>query len=80
VQLPTSLIAGDLVAGTLVDVLPDWTLRSGIVHAVFPTRRGLLPAVRSLVDFLALEFAALSRAERQQLGGLARHGPASSAA
>lgn len=80
VQLPTSLIAGDLVAGTLVDVLPDWTPRSGIVHAVFPTRRGLLPAVRSLVDFLALEFAALSRAERQQLGGLARHGPASSAA
>lgn len=25
----------------------------GIVHAVFPSRRGLLPAVRLLIDYLA---------------------------
>jgi DNA-binding transcriptional LysR family regulator len=26
--------------------------RWGVVHAVFPTRRGLSPAVRSFLDFL----------------------------
>jgi len=27
------------------------------VHAIFPSRRGLLPSVRSLIDHLAEEFA-----------------------
>lgn len=27
------------------------------IHAVFPSRRGLLPAVRALVDFLSEEYA-----------------------
>ncbi|MBD3896297.1 LysR family transcriptional regulator [Halomonas sp. ML-15] len=47
------LVAGrDLEDGTLIDVLPGWRPRGGILHAVFPTRRGLLPAVRALLDFL----------------------------
>jgi DNA-binding transcriptional LysR family regulator len=57
VQLPTMTVEKDLAAGTLVDVLPDWHPRSGIVHAVFPSRRGLLPAVRGLIDHIAAEFA-----------------------
>lgn len=56
VQLPTMMVDHDLSAGTLVDVLPDWAPRAGIVHAVFATRRGLLPAVRSLIDYLAEAF------------------------
>ncbi|EGX6986619.1 LysR family transcriptional regulator, partial [Escherichia coli] len=28
-----------------------------IIHAVFPSRRGLLPSVRALVDFLTEEYA-----------------------
>jgi DNA-binding transcriptional LysR family regulator len=56
VQLPTMMIDADLAAGTLVDVLPEWRPRSGIVHAVFASRRGLLPAVRGLIDHLAAEF------------------------
>jgi DNA-binding transcriptional LysR family regulator len=59
VQLPTMMIDKDLAAGTLVDVLPEWRPRSGIVHAVFGSRRGLLPAVRGLIDHLANEFAQL---------------------
>ncbi len=48
------LVAGrDLQEGRLIDVLPGWEPRGGILHAVFPTRRGLLPAVRALLDFLA---------------------------
>lgn len=49
------LIVGgdDLRDGSLIDVLPDWQPRGGILHAVFPSRRGLLPSVRALLDFLA---------------------------
>jgi DNA-binding transcriptional LysR family regulator len=60
VQLPTLMVAQDLQQGALVDLLPAWRPRSGIVHAVFPSRRGMLPAVRELIDFLASEYAALA--------------------
>ncbi len=62
-QFPTMVIGKDLSEGTLVDVLPDWAPMAGIIHAVFPSRRGLLPSVRALLDFLAAEYASLSRAE-----------------
>lgn len=58
VQLPTLLIWPDIQAGRLVHVLPDWRPPAGIVHAVFPSRRGLLPSVRALLDFFARECAA----------------------
>ncbi|MCF3935858.1 LysR substrate-binding domain-containing protein [Acuticoccus sp. M5D2P5] len=57
VQLPTIFIWEDVRAGRLAHVLPDWRPRAGVVHAVFPSRRGLLPSVRMLVDFLAHECA-----------------------
>lgn len=57
VQLPTMVVDKDVEAGTLVDILPDWRPRAGVVHAVFPSRRGLLPAVRSLIDHLVAEYA-----------------------
>jgi len=53
VQLPTMLVWQDIEAGRLVSVLPDWRPRAGVIHAVFPSRRGLLPSVRALLDFLA---------------------------
>lgn len=59
VQLPTMMVDKDLAAGTLVDVLPEWRPRSGVVHAVFASRRGLLPAVRGFIDHLAAEFSRL---------------------
>lgn len=57
VQLPTMVIEKDLAEGTLLDILPDWRPKGGVVHAVFPSRRGLLPSVRSLIDHLVAEFA-----------------------
>ncbi|MBX3567574.1 MAG: LysR family transcriptional regulator [Rhizobiaceae bacterium] len=57
VQLPTLLILPDIQAGRLVDVLPDWRPPAGIVHAVFPSRRGLRPSVRALLDFFVRECA-----------------------
>lgn len=50
--LPDYLCRDDLRAGRLVEVLPGWGPPPGIVHAVFPPRRALVPAVRRLLDFL----------------------------
>lgn len=58
VQLPTLYVYEDCRAGRLVQVIPAWRPRPGIVHAVFPSRRGLVPSVRELLDFLARECAA----------------------
>jgi len=59
VQLPTMMVVDELKLGSLVRIAPDWASRSGIVHAVFPSRRGLLPSVRSLLDYLARRFEQL---------------------
>ena len=52
-KLPESVVREDLKSGALQRVLPDWNAPQGIVHLVFPSRRGLLPAVRVFIDFLA---------------------------
>lgn len=60
-RLPTLVVWDDLQAGRLATVLPDWRPSNEIVHAVFPSRRGLLPSVRALLDFLGDECAAQRR-------------------
>lgn len=57
VQLPCMMVREQLAAGSLVKLVPDWSPRKELVHAVFPTRRGLLPSVRSVIDYLVLRFA-----------------------
>ncbi len=59
VQLPTMMMTDELANGRLVRVLKEWAPPREIVHAVFPSRRGLLPAVRKLIDFLAERFDSL---------------------
>jgi len=55
---PSFLVAEDLRAGTLVEVLPQWkTLELGI-YAVYPSRKHVLPKVRLLIDHLARALAA----------------------
>lgn len=53
VQLPHMVVEADLKQGLLVDVMPGWAPKGGIIHAVFPSRRGVLPSIRLLIDFLA---------------------------
>lgn len=65
-QFPAMVISEDVKAGRLIDILPDWVPKSGIIHAAFPSRRGLLPSVRRLLDFLADEYAILSNRENWQ--------------
>ncbi|MCB4363821.1 LysR family transcriptional regulator [Hydrogenophaga taeniospiralis] len=50
--LPSYMCEDDLRQGRLVRLLPDWQTPRGLVHAVFPSRRGLTPAVRCFLDFL----------------------------
>jgi DNA-binding transcriptional LysR family regulator len=57
--LPESVVRADLANGTLERVLPSWNLPQGVFHVVFPTRRGLLPAVRAFIDFAAERLPAL---------------------
>jgi DNA-binding transcriptional LysR family regulator len=52
-RLPETVVREDLKRGTLVRVLPAWSSPQGVLHVVFPSRRGLLPAVRAFIDFLA---------------------------
>ncbi len=50
--LPYSFCRHDLAAGTLVRVLPDWHGGTVTTTLLMPHRRGLLPAVRAVADFL----------------------------
>ena len=71
VKLPSMVADEPIASGRLVNVTPGWTPRGGIVHAVFPTRRGLLPSVRSFIDFLAAEYNRTKvGAPRNQIGAL----------
>lgn len=55
-QLPDIVADSAIASGALVDLLPEWTPAAGTVQAIFPSRRGLLPSVRSLIDFLAKDY------------------------
>jgi DNA-binding transcriptional LysR family regulator len=56
VQLPRMMVTEQFEHKQLVQVLADWTPRREIIHAVFASRRGQLPAVRLLIDFLVEQF------------------------
>jgi DNA-binding transcriptional LysR family regulator len=63
-MLPETLCAEAVRNGELEVVLPEWSLPQGIAHAVFASRRGLLPAVRVFIDFLAERLPALIEESR----------------
>lgn len=50
--IPVYLCRDYVEQGLLAPVLPKWRLPVGNMHLVYPHRRGLLPAVRVLIDFL----------------------------
>jgi DNA-binding transcriptional LysR family regulator len=60
VQLPKMITGAYLERGELVHVLPGWAPRSELIHAVYASRRGQLPSVRALIDFLTARFRSLS--------------------
>jgi DNA-binding transcriptional LysR family regulator len=66
VKLPAMVVDEHIASNRLVNLLPDWTPQSGIVHAVFPSRRGLLPSIRTFIDFLAAEYSRTVRRSRDR--------------
>ena len=50
--LPDNVVQQYIERGELVRVLSDWKTAHGIFHLVYPSRRGLLPAVRVFIDYL----------------------------
>jgi hypothetical protein len=58
---PSFMVDDDLRAGTLVDPMPEYWAHELGVHAVYPSRKHLLPKVRLLIDYLA---GALERQRR----------------
>ena len=67
---PTFLVADELAAGRLVEVLPEYRGIELGVYAVYPTRKFVLPKVRALVEFLADRLAGADW--QQPASGVAR--------
>lgn len=62
--LPETVCADAIRAGELKPVFRRWQLPQGICHAVYPSRRGVLPAVRALIEFLAEKIPPMIEANR----------------
>jgi DNA-binding transcriptional LysR family regulator len=54
---PLFLVADDLKAGTLVELMPKYRSIELGIYAIYPTRKHVAPKVRALVDFLAEKLA-----------------------
>ena len=54
---PTFLVGRDLVAGTLVELMPQYRAGELGIYAVYPTRQHVSAKVRHLIDFLAAQLA-----------------------
>lgn len=59
VQLPRMMVREELEGDLLVEVIPDWAPHPETIHIVFVSQRGQLPSIRTLIDFLVDEFAAI---------------------
>jgi DNA-binding transcriptional LysR family regulator len=55
--LPEDSCVEDVRRGVLIHILPQWSTPEGVVHLVFTTTRGMLPAVRAFVDHFAQAFS-----------------------
>jgi DNA-binding transcriptional LysR family regulator len=55
-RLPTFIVEDHLRSGRLRRVLPDWTLPSLAVYAVYPQTRALPAKTRRLIDYLVERF------------------------
>jgi DNA-binding transcriptional LysR family regulator len=52
--LPEQVVSAPLREGLIERVLSEWSGAKNILHLVYPTPRGMLPSVRSLIDYLMI--------------------------
>jgi DNA-binding transcriptional LysR family regulator len=62
-------VAAPLKEGLVDRVLPEWSGAKNILHLVYPTPRGMLPSVRSLIDHLLMHVPAWLQERRIQSSG-----------
>lgn len=70
-QLPEFVCREPIAECRLIPLLPAWSLPAGNVHAVYPSRLGHTPALRSFIDFVGQHMPQVLR--RTQLGMLAEN-------
>ena len=56
--LPEQVVVAPLKDRLVERVLPEWSAAKNILHLVYPTPRGMLPSVRSLIDYLLIHVPA----------------------
>jgi DNA-binding transcriptional LysR family regulator len=56
--LPEQVVSEPLKEGLIERVLSEWSGAKNILHLVYPTPRGMLPSVRSLIDYLMIHVPA----------------------
>lgn len=55
-MLPMMNCHAELAEGSLIRLLPQWSMPSGNLQAAYTQRRGALPAVRAWIDHVTAEF------------------------
>ena len=60
VAFPDTYCLKELASGALLPVLPQWQFAARNLHCAYPSHKGLSPAVRAFIDFVA---GPLSRSE-----------------
>jgi DNA-binding transcriptional LysR family regulator len=57
--LPEPIVAAAIRTGLLTQVLPDWAAATRRIYLLYPSPLGMLPSVRSLIDYLLVYLPAL---------------------
>lgn len=71
-MVPEFVSAPWIARGDLEVLLPDWSVPDGVMHFVYPSRRGQLPGVRALVEFLAERLPEASKHQHETCEKAAR--------
>ncbi|GLH76668.1 hypothetical protein SSBR45G_15760 [Bradyrhizobium sp. SSBR45G] len=71
-QLPFNLCADAIEDGRLIVLLPDHSVPAHQLHAVFASKRGLVPALRAFIEFLASELTAATADANSRYDGIHR--------
>lgn len=71
-QLPFNLCGDAIRDGRLVVLLPEYRIPGHQLHAVFPSRRGLVPAVRAFIDFLGIELSDMTARSNRSFAELSQ--------
>lgn len=58
-ELPASMCRDEIADGRLLVLLPEWSLPEMTLYTVFPSRKGLAPAVRCFIDYLSAHLRAV---------------------